>query len=63
MKKLTCIILFFLSIIIVTTVKADHPNQGFIDVPGGPVWYKISGVGKGLPLLTLHGGPGSTSCN
>lgn len=63
MKKLTFIILFFLSIIIVTTVKADHPNQGFIDVPGGPVWYKISGVGKGLPLLTLHGGPGSTSCN
>ena len=38
------------------------PGQGFIDVPGGPVWYKVSGTGDGLPLLTLHGGPGGTSC-
>lgn len=38
------------------------PGQGFIDVPGGPVWYKVSGTGGGLPLLTLHGGPGGTSC-
>ncbi len=37
-------------------------KEGFIDVPGGKVWYKIMGVGKpGIPLLTLHGGPGSTS--
>lgn len=38
------------------------PGQGFIDVPGGPVWFKISGSGPGLPLLALHGGPGGTSC-
>ena len=31
-------------------------------MPGGPVWYKVSGNGEGLPLLALHGGPGSTSC-
>jgi proline-specific peptidase len=38
------------------------PGQGFIDVPGGPVWYKVTGAGDGLPLLALHGGPGGTSC-
>jgi proline iminopeptidase len=36
-------------------------RSGFVDVPGGPVWYEIAGEG-GIPLLTLHGGPGGTSC-
>jgi len=38
------------------------PGQGFLDVPGGPVWYKVTGAGDGLPLVALHGGPGGTSC-
>lgn len=37
-------------------------NSGFVDVPGGPVWYEIMGGGSGIPLVTLHGGPGGTSC-
>ena len=61
MSKSAIIVLFFLSTI-TTTSLADNSSQGFINVPGGPVWYKISGSGEGLPLLTLHGGPGSTSC-
>ena len=61
MSKSAIIVLFFLSII-TTTSLADNSSQGFINVPGGPVWYKISGSGEGYPLLTLHGGPGSTSC-
>jgi proline iminopeptidase len=39
-----------------------QPGQGFIDVPGGPVWYRVAGDGPGIPLLVLHGGPGGTSC-
>jgi proline iminopeptidase len=39
-----------------------EPGQGFIDVPGGPVWYKVTGTGSGIPVLALHGGPGGTSC-
>ena len=39
-----------------------EPGQGFINVPGGPVWYQVRGNGPGLPLLVLHGGPGGTSC-
>lgn len=33
--------------------------EGLIDVPGGKVWYRRIGEGSGLPLLTLHGGPGA----
>ena len=43
-------------------VAAPAPGEGFIDVPGGPVWYKVAGDGDGLPVVVLHGGPGGTSC-
>jgi proline iminopeptidase len=34
-------------------------TEGFIDVPGGRVWYVVEGAGApGVPLLCLHGGPG-----
>ena len=61
MKNLIFFILLFL-LITSPTLSADNSKQGFINVPGGPVWYKVSGNGEGLPLLALHGGPGSTSC-
>ncbi len=33
--------------------------DGYIEVPGGRVWYVIEGAGApGVPLLCLHGGPG-----
>lgn len=61
MKKL---LLFIVFTGLTFRVSADNPDpgQGFIDVPGGPVWFKVTGAGSGLPLLTLHGGPGGTSC-
>jgi proline iminopeptidase len=34
-------------------------EEGYIDVPGGKVWYQSFGEGD-LPLLCLHGGPGFT---
>ncbi len=34
-------------------------KEGFIKVTGGRVWYKIVGKKKGIPLIVLHGGPGS----
>ncbi|WP_203335008.1 proline iminopeptidase-family hydrolase [Planococcus beigongshangi] len=39
----------------------DNVKEGFIPVTGGNVWYRISGNGPGIPLLILHGGPGSKS--
>jgi proline iminopeptidase len=37
-------------------------GEGFVDVPGGKVWYKIAGSGSRTPLLIVHGGPGGGSC-
>lgn len=36
-------------------------HEGYVAVPGGRVWYCRSGDAPGIPLLTLHGGPGGTS--
>lgn len=34
-------------------------REGYISVTGGKIWYRIIGAEKkGIPLLTLHGGPG-----
>src|SRR3990172_8101963 len=38
---------------------AAQTREGYMDVPGGRVWYKIVGAGDAVPLLTLHGGPGA----
>jgi proline iminopeptidase len=37
------------------------PSEGFIEVTGGKVWYRIVGSGERTPLLVLHGGPGVSS--
>jgi len=62
MRNLTTITLLFCCSLSTLADGKPEPGQGFIDVPGGPVWYKVSGTGPGLPILTLHGGPGGTSC-
>ena len=41
--------------------KEVMPGEGFIEVPGGKVWYRIHGEGDKSPVLALHGGPGSSS--
>lgn len=38
-----------------------NPKDGYIDVEGGRVWYRISGSGDEIPLMLLHGGPGVPS--
>lgn len=36
------------------------PEEGYVQVTGGRVWYRIEGSGTAIPLLVLHGGPGAT---
>ena len=38
-----------------------RPDEGFVAVEGGRIWYHRVGNGPGTPLLLLHGGPGSCS--
>lgn len=37
------------------------PGEGYVQVPGGDVWYEVVGDGPGTPLVVLHGGPGAPS--
>lgn len=58
-------LLAFSLIIFSCTSKKTAPtltaHEGFVDVKGGKIWYRVWGSGDGIPLLMLHGGPGFTS--
>ena len=41
--------------------KELQPGEGFINVDGGKVWYRVVGSGNKTPILILHGGPGAPS--
>lgn len=59
--------LIWIVLLVLSTVSCNRDGkhapkieQGFIQVNGGKVWYEIVGADKkGIPILTLHGGPGA----
>ena len=55
------ILTFFYGLLISCSSSSTSPKEGFIDVKGGKVWYRINGTGTKPALLLLHGGPGSSS--
>lgn len=61
MKKLG-LLLSVLFLIINVSCQKDVDKEGYVNVEGGKIWYKIVGEGDGIPLLILHGGPGGRSC-
>jgi proline iminopeptidase len=36
-------------------------GEAYLSVPGGRIWYKVSGTGHATPVILLHGGPGYSS--
>jgi len=45
-----------------STAATPLPSgEAYLEVPGGRIWYKVSGAGTGTPLILLHGGPGYSS--
>lgn len=38
------------------------PDDGYVDVPGGRIAFRVIGEGTGTPVLVIHGGPGGRSC-
>jgi len=36
-------------------------GESYLQVPGGKIWYKVSGSGSATPAILLHGGPGYAS--
>ena len=63
MLKLSSFLLVFAITILTgcTQIEALKRGEGFIDVEGGKVWYRIVGEGHKTPILLLHGGPAATS--
>jgi proline iminopeptidase len=53
----------FVLLLLAALACGAQSQEGFLNVPGGPVWYRVTGAGKGVPLMVLHGGPGGTSCS
>lgn len=55
---------YFFATYIFTGCTSQHKltaGEGYINVTGGKVWYRIVGEGKKAPVLLLHGGPGGSS--
>lgn len=41
----------------------DPELAGYVDVPGGQIWYRLNGrqhLGKATALIAIHGGPGGS---
>ena len=57
--------LILATVVLVVGCSSEPPRSvtGMIDVPGGRVFYEMYHPdAKGIPLLLIHGGPGSSSC-
>jgi proline iminopeptidase len=44
-----------------STPPALPAGEAYLAVPGGRIWYKVSGSGTATPAILLHGGPGFSS--
>jgi proline iminopeptidase len=64
MKRTNLILLTGLLVVMMLGCKTKHnlkPVEGFLNVKGGKVWYKVCGEGNKIPIVILHGGPGYPS--
>ena len=62
--KLSRLLIFHLVLVIILSCRKSEElkhGEGYIDVNGGKVWYRVVGEGHKTPILLLHGGPGGTS--
>ena len=53
--------LLIVSLINCRSTPVLKQGEGYVQVKGGKIWYRIMGEGKQAPILMLHGGPGGTS--
>ena len=53
MRSLMTFLFSFLLVIFLVGCQQPslEPSEGFIEVPGGAVWYRVVGSGTGVPVL------------
>jgi proline iminopeptidase len=56
-----CLLGLFALFLLNACSTSTPSKEGFIEVEGGKIWYRIDGEGDEIPVLLLHGGPGSSS--
>ncbi|MDD3844930.1 MAG: proline iminopeptidase-family hydrolase [Syntrophorhabdaceae bacterium] len=64
MRKAFAVWLILLAVLCLAACPAADvltEREGFVEVTGGRVWYRIVGSGNETPVILLHGGPGSAS--
>lgn len=57
------VLAFTASSLLACAARQPLPDDGFVDVPGGRVAFRVIGGGNGVPVLMIHGGPGATGCS
>ncbi|HCM77690.1 MAG TPA: hypothetical protein DIS90_15010 [Cytophagales bacterium] len=62
MKGIVLLITGLITIGISGCEQKLQPHEGYVQVTGGKIWYKVIGEGPGKPLMLMHGGPGGRSC-
>jgi len=56
-RSLAALVLLLLA----ACASRERAVEGFIQVPGGRIYYAVMGDGPGTPLIVIHGGPGTGS--
>lgn len=59
--KMTFVLVSLLILTSCDKQKELTNGEGFVEVTGGKIWYRVSGQGDKTPILLLHGGPGYPS--
>jgi proline iminopeptidase len=55
----SCFVSLFFAAALTASAKPVHEENGqVLDVPGGKIFYEVTGSGSGTPLIILNGGPG-----
>ncbi|MGB5352553.1 MAG: proline iminopeptidase-family hydrolase [Woeseia sp.] len=64
MRFVTARLLFCTAVAVISVAcsKQPLPDDGFVDVPGGRIAFRVIGSGDATPVLWIHGGPGGSSC-
>ena len=63
MKAKILALVLVAAVTVACSKRSSLPDDGFVDVQGGRVAFRVVGRGLSTPVLWIHGGPGGSSCS